>query len=165
MADQASDRIKLPRHPLTRGHIKHKLIHELARDEKTQRVLAREYGVAQSAISQFKTRYATEIAEVRADLENEFAGLWIAQKMRRLAEYQADAEEIGDARVQAIVGQDAEGEPIAVEKVDTALVRAKHAALRAVAEEMGQIPAKVNITVEPVTVRYEVVGVDPEDLK
>lgn len=166
-ADQASDRMPPGRHrrPLSRGHIKWKLIQELARQDKTQRALAREYDVAHSSITEFKQRHAAEIAEVRADLENEFAGLWIAQKTQRLAEYQTDAEEIGDARVQAIVGHDEDGEPITAEKVDAALIRAKHAALRAAAEELGQIPAKVNITIDPVTVRYEVVGVSPEDLK
>ena len=162
MARQSSER-----NPgkLSRGHVRYRLIRELASQEKTQRQLAREFGCHPSAITQFKQRHAAEIAQVRADLDNEFAGLWVTRKAERLAEYMADIERIGDGTVEVELEGGPEGATITASKVDAALIRAKQAALRAVAEEMGQIPSKVNISVEPVTLRYEVAGVDPEVMK
>ncbi len=46
--------------------------------------------------------------------------------------------------------------------VDAALLRTKHAALHAVAEELGQLKTVIDATV---SVRYEVVGVDPAALR
>lgn len=132
--------------------MKHRLLHELARGEKQRIQLAEEYGVVPSAITNFAHRHAAELEQIRRDLDNEFAGLWIAQKAARLAEYEQDVNRINDTL-------DDEERP------DTNLMRTKQAALRQVAEELGQIPSKVNLSVEPVTVRYEVVGVETEELE
>lgn len=133
-------------YPLSRGWVKHKLIHEVARKEKSTTQLAEEYGVTTSAISQFKTRHATRIAEVEQDIENAFAGLWIAQKEARLAEYQEDVDRIGDAD-------------------DPALLRIKAAMLKAVAEEMGHLPTKTSMQVEKNKVTYTIEGVDLDELR
>lgn len=132
------------RHKLSPGHIVNKLCRELAVAEKPQVQLSEEYGVSQSAISQFKARHKDRIEAIRNKLDDEFAGLWIAEKANRIAEYQADVEFIG-----------------ATTKAD--LLRVKATILKAVSEELGQLPARVNVTVtNPVT--YVVKGVDPDDL-
>jgi hypothetical protein len=132
------------RRKLTQGHIVTKLCRELAVGEKSQVQLAEEYDVAQSSISTFKKRHAERIREIQQNLDNEFAGLWIAEKANRIAEYQADVEMIGSTT-----------------KAD--LLRVKATILKAVSEELGQLPARVNVTVtNPVT--YIVKGVDVDDL-
>jgi transposase-like protein len=64
------------------------LCRELATGDVTQAALARKYGVTRSAINNFAKRHAREIDEIKEDLDNEFAGLWIADKAKRLAAYQ-----------------------------------------------------------------------------
>lgn len=131
---------------LERGWVTRKLIIELARQEKTRTKLASEYGVTTASITTFAHRHRTEIDEVKADIENEFAGLWIAQKYARIAEYQADVDAIGDT-------------------TDPDLLKVKHTALKAVAEEMGQLPARVAVNVESKTVNYTINGIDPGQLR
>jgi hypothetical protein len=138
------------RFPLERGWTKRRLIHDLARMEKTNTQLAQHYGVAQSAISQFKKRHAAEIEEVKADMENEFAGLWIARKVNRIAEYQDTVE--------SLVLMSEEG------TLDTDAARVKIQVLKAVAEEMGHLPAKTQVIVDQRRARYEIKGVDLEKL-
>lgn len=141
------------RYPLERGHVRYKLIHELARGEKTLTKLAEEYGVVHSAIIQFRDRHQTRVNEVKADIENEFAGLWIAEKRARIAEYQADVELINDSGA----GQN-------TKMADADMLRVKAAIMRAVADELGHIPSKVNINVSQ-KVTYVIEGVDPETLR
>jgi hypothetical protein len=134
------------RYPLERGWTRRRLIRELAQMEKTPAQLSREYGVSRSAMTQFAARHKREIGEVKADIENAFAGLWIAQKEARLAEYQEDAERLSESD-------------------DPELLKIKHGVLRAVAEEVGQIPSKVNINVGNRQVTYVIAGVDLDALK
>lgn len=146
---------------LERGWTKVKLIRALALGEKTQAVLADEFGVTNGAISQFKTRHQVAIADMVASIEDEMAGIWVAKKTARLAEYQQDIEDINvDLATQP--GLDSNGEAIPLPDKG-ALMNAKHRALKSVAEEMGQLPTKVQMDLT-VKARHELVGVDLEDL-
>jgi hypothetical protein len=122
---------------LERPGIRRKLIHELARGEKTQVQLADEYGVVPSSITEFKQRHVDRIAEVAQALEDEFAGLWIAQKSERLDQLQELYE-----------GDD-----------DPERVRLRKELLRAAAEELGQIPNRATINLAQ-PVRVEIAGVE-----
>lgn len=153
MAESPTEVVRRTRYPLERGHVRYKLVHELARGEKPRAQLATEYGVVPSAITQFADRHQTEIDEVKADIENEFAGLWVADKKRRIAEYQADIEIVTDA-----VG----GTPANMK--DAELMKLKATLIRAVADELGQIPARMNINVTQ-KITYSIEGVDPEALR
>lgn len=138
---------------LERGWRKVQLIQELARGEDTQESLAKKYDCTPSAMSQFKDRHLPEIEHVRRNLEDEFAALWVAKKINRLAEYEADIDAINEALL--LAGAE-----------DSAAARAaKHRALRSVAEELGALPNRLNVTGE-VTARvtYELVGVDMDKL-
>jgi transposase-like protein len=165
-------RRRFPR-PLEQGHIRWKLIRELGQQELTVTELAARYDVTPGAISQFRDRHQAEVDAVKADIENEFAGLWIASKSARLAEYAADVELINEAirtTVEAELSPAAVAEleeaGIDVGKIDAALMAAKHRALRSVAEELGHLPTKVQMQVDQVTrVHYTVAGMDPEDLR
>jgi hypothetical protein len=139
-----------PRSRLNRAAVRLPLILDLASGEKSQDALAEQYGVDQGSISRFALRFAAEIEAQRADMENKFAALWIAQKAARLAAYEDDVEAIDDHHDQPETA------------LDPALLGAKHRALRNTAEELGALRTVIDSTV---SVRYEIVGVDPEALR
>lgn len=126
---------------LERGWVKIRLLQELAAEEKTQRMLAQEFSCAASSIAEFKERHLDEIATIRRDMANELRGLWIAEKINRLAEYQQDVEDL-NAMLENTPLPDA--------------MRLKMLNLKAVAEEMGHLPAKTAINVEGASVVYRI---------
>jgi len=128
------------------------LIRELAEPKRTQRQMAADHGVTEPAITLFKQRHALEIARVRENMADKFAGLWVADKMNRIAVYEADIEAIEMM---------AQRDGATMAQAD--MLRVKGSFLRAVAEELGQLPARVNVTVTPV--EHVIIGVNPEDLK
>lgn len=123
------------------------LCRELATGDMTRAQLARKYGINRSGITRFAQRYAAEIAAIKAQLDNEFAGLWIADKAARIAAYQADLEA---SEEHATYGSHYEQ------------IRTRTAILRAVAEELGQLPPRATLTVMPVV--HVIEGVDLEQL-
>jgi hypothetical protein len=130
---------------LERGWVKHRLIRDFALGEKTGGQLAEQYGVSRTSISAFKKRNAMEIEEVRNNLADEYAGVWVAQKMARIQEYQQAAEKMAN-------GTSARNQEVLV------------SILKAVAEELGQLPARTQVQVNTANVTYEIIGIDPEDL-
>lgn len=139
---QLASQSSRPRVPLERGWARATLIRELALEEVNQAFLADKYGVSRSAITQFKHRHEVEIVEIRNNLANEYADLWVANKRNRLAELQAAAEKMAakpDAR--------------------SAEVLAK--LLKDAAEELGDLPTRTQVNVNTANVTYEVVGIDP----
>lgn len=164
---------------LSRPYTRVQLQRELALGQKTQSELAAEYGVTQSAISQFQQRWRVQIQRYREDMTDEFAGLWAAKKTARVAAYQ-DAVELLDDQIEALEtgrmvdadslrslldGEHPDG-PIML-TADTSdvlarLLKARDRALRSIAEELGQLPSRVQVTVagEKATLRLEGVDVD-----
>ena len=130
---------------LERGWVKHRLIRDFALGEKTGRQLSEQYGVSQTSITNFKRRYAMEIEEVRNNLADEYAGVWVAQKLDRIREYQEAAEKMAKGN-----------SPRNAEVLVTIL--------KAVAEELGQLPARTQVNVQNNQVTYEIVGVSPDDI-
>lgn len=130
---------------LERGWVKHRLIREFALGEKTGRELADQYGVSQTSISAFKRRHGMEIEEVRNNLADEYAGVWVAQKLARIQEYQQAAEKMATGN-----------SPRNAEVLVTIL--------KAVAEELGQLPARTQVNVSNETTVYQVVGISDDDI-
>jgi hypothetical protein len=130
---------------LERGWVKHRLIRDFALGEKTGAALAVQYGVSETSISQFKKRHSLEIEEVRNNLADEYAGVWVAQKLNRIREYQEAAEKM------------AKGDSPRNQEVLVSI-------LKAVAEELGQLPARTQVNVSQENVTYEIVGISPEDI-
>jgi len=66
--------------------------------EWSTRELAEACGTTQADISAFAERFADEVTEVRAALAGRLAietsGLWVTKRQNRLAEYQADIEDL-----------------------------------------------------------------------
>lgn len=130
---------------LERGWVRHRLIRELALGEKRGVDLAAEYGVSRTSITNFKNRYAFEIEEVRNNLADEYAGLWVARKRERIAELQQAAEKMARG-----------SSPRDAEVLVTIL--------KAASEELGQLPARTQVNVSTENVTYQIVGIDPEDI-
>lgn len=132
---------------IDRGWVKHQLIRELAVGDKTSQELGEKYGVTDGAIRMFAQRHLPTIEQVRANLDDEFAGLWLAEKKNRIAEYEGDIGVINEA----LDGQ-----------ADEKLLRTKLAVMRQSAEELGQLTQKIETSG---TVNYVITGVDPAVLK
>lgn len=130
---------------LERGWVKHRLVRDFALGEKTGGELAAQYGVSQTSISAFKKRHALEIEEVRNNLADEYAGVWVANKLARIQEYQEAAEKMAN-------GHSPRNQEVLV------------SILKAVAEELGQLPARTQVQVNTQNVTYEIVGIPTEDL-
>ena len=122
------------------------LVRELATGELTRSALARKYRVTPAAITQFAKRHATEIQEIKKNLEDDYAGLWIAQKEQRINAYQEDY----DAALDSKYGHHHEW------------IKARTQILRAVAEELGALPPRATIAVVPV--QHVIVGIDMDEL-
>lgn len=127
---------------LERPGTRRRLMTELARGEKTQAQLAREYGVVESSMTEFKQRHRDRIDEIARDIDNEFSGLWVTQKTERLDEMQTLYEGITSGEI-----------------TDLDQVKTRLDVLRKAAEELGQIPNRTTIDLaQPVEVR--IVGAD-----
>ena len=110
------------------------LCRALAVNEVTRAQLARDYGVSRPAITQFAKRHGTEIEAIKARLDDEFAGLWIADKGNRLAAYQGDYDLSAEGEYAAHYEQ----------------IRTRTQILHNVAEELGQLPPRATVAVLPV---------------
>lgn len=120
---------------------------ELATGEVTRSALARKYGVSPSYVTQFAKLYARAIDDIKANLDDDFAGLWIANQEQRILAYQTEYDLASD---QPHSGHHE-------------WIKARTAILKAVAEETGQIRGKQPTV--GVVVQHVIVGVDVEDLK
>lgn len=161
------------------GHVRTRvaLIRELAEGRRTVPELAKKYGVTDGGIRRFRDRHIEEVEHVKANLEDEFAGLLYAKKAARLAEYEHDIETANGEIANALDGRlseviklrgeqhdDATHEMEVVADVSDAVARlwrGKHRALRSIAEELGQLPSRVVVSTDDgAKVRHIVEGVD-----
>lgn len=117
--------------------------------------IAKQYGVTRAAVYMFRTRHKREIDARRAELGDRFAeitGLWIASKEERIQALQDAAE-----RIERLLSATDEAE------ADTSyvaeLTRTLAGIMHEVAEQLGQLPTRVQVQTTTV-INYEVVGVD-----
>ena len=131
-----------------RGTWEHRtLVRELASGDFTSGELAAKYDISGQAVRAFAKRHAAEIDAVRTQMEGEFTGVWIADKVSRILAHQRDYE--------AALNHD---------KADHhEWIKTRTAILHAVAEELGQLPPRATVTVVPV--QHVILGVDVEALK
>jgi hypothetical protein len=127
---------------LYRGRARLELIDLLAMGEVTHGDIARTLGCRVPDVADFAKEHAREIEEVRALLAHDIAvdstaaGLWIANKRNRLAEIQADIEDINVAIAGLMRGPDAIPGLDVGSKRHMNLLRLKLAGLKAAAEEI-----------------------------
>lgn len=145
---------------------RHALVVALAKGEKTQRQLAGEFGVLQQTISDFASRNAEEIQAVRDNSMSEYTGLALADKANRLALYEELIETLRKGTPK-VAGKDAtyvrDKDGNQVMEIDAANI---NRAVRQIAEELGALPTRVQLTGEiDVKTEYTINGVDPENLK
>jgi transcriptional regulator with XRE-family HTH domain len=131
-----------------RGYRLHNLLRDLALKELTAAQLADKYGVSTATIDNYRKRFAIEVREIQEHFEDDLAGLWIAKKRNRIAEYQKKYEDLDE-----LVGDEGQG-----------AIALQSRILRWVAEELGQLPQKVHLQASVDPVRVEVIGVNTEDL-
>lgn len=147
------------------GLKRRQVIRLLAAQEISQAEIARRFDVTDSAITQFRDKYIEEIEAVRAAMDDEFAGIAIASKVNRVAML----EEIAEKAMEPTPKIDNKGHRVM--DVDGTVVyefdgRLAAQALKQAAEEMGQLPTRLQVSGEMgVTTNYTVEGVKPEDLK
>jgi predicted transcriptional regulator len=123
------------------------LAHHLATKDITRTRMAKLYGVTTGYITQWAKLNARMIDEIRDDLDNQYASLWIASKMRRIEALQADYEETLDHKNAG----------------HFEWVRARKEIARAVAEELGDLPMRQQQVAVGGVVRFELVGVDMDE--
>jgi hypothetical protein len=124
-----------------------KLQRALATGERKRAQLARDFGVSPSYVTQFAKQHEWEIDQIKAELSNEFAGLWIASKENRILAYQSDYA--------LALGND--------KRDHHEWIKARTAILHTVAEELGQLPPRQTVTVMPVV--HIVEGIDLDQLR
>lgn len=151
------------RYYLEQGHIRLALIKSFAEGVRPA-TLARQYGVPRQTLHDFKERHKWAIAEVKKDLEAEFAGLWAANKANRVASYQDVIERLQKQIDMIMAESDVYRQPTDSEAL-TRLIKARNASLRSIAEELGALPQRIQMTVaEPVRHIIEIPGLAESDL-
>lgn len=144
---------------LTRGRSRIMLMRDLALGAEPQRDLAFKYGVTPMAVSAFADRFGAEITEIRADLESEWAGIWIADRRLRIVEIQQLVEDMND-QIAAEVTAGGLSKDVGIP-----LVKAVLAAYDQVARELGQITKPgTGHQGQPPTVIYTYGGFDAGDV-
>lgn len=119
--------------------IRLKLIRDLALSGETHDKLAEKYNVRREAISRFRKRNEDQIADCLEKAGSEFAGVLISDKATRLSVY----EDLLSAAV-------AKGDRTAAVRI-----------LRNVAEELGHLPSRMQISgAVDVHTTYSVTGPD-----
>lgn len=132
-ADAPEDDDSWRKQKWARGHRRLALIRTLAENNRTQDQIADEYGISQQSVSQFSIKYREQIEQQRANIDDAFAAIWIAQKQNRVVEYQQLVDDLA--------------EKVAEGDVDPALLRTYATLLRSVAEEMGQLPSRAVVQI------------------
>lgn len=152
------------------GGLNHRLVVRLlAAGELSQQAIADRMGVTQGAVSQFKDRYAEEIRAVAEKMDDEFAGIAIADKVARLGMYQEIAEraltptpKITNKGTVAVHVNPDTGELETIYEFDGRLAAQVG---KQAAEEMGQLVQRSQVSGDlNITTTYKIAGVDPSDL-
>jgi hypothetical protein len=107
------------------------------------------------AVGMFAARYKEDIEAKKANLDDEWAGLWIAKKEARVAVLQDMAEDMqAELEDEDYDGSTTEGRRVVM------------AALRAASEELGQLVSKADLTTkQEVKYSLKVDGLNDSDLQ
>jgi hypothetical protein len=164
---------KRARRTYIRGHARNALIHDLADRQQTYAQIAEKYGISEEAVRQHAHYHRAVIAEKSAEINDRVTGVWATEKISRMALLTHQVEEIQD-HMDALV-EEAERATEEMRKQfgpDAARVRVDYKEwcryvdlqvkiLHEIAEQMGQIPARVPAPgSSAITLQHVVAGVD-----
>lgn len=143
---------------LERGHTRVQLITDLASDSLSTDVLAAKYKCKPADIKLFSENNSFDIGEQRKaiqdGLKDEFRLLAMHNKSARIAVYEQQISMIEEY----VAWSESLGRP-----VPPNLIKLQQSALRAIAEELGQL--RTHVEVDQKIVHSVINGVNPEDLK
>lgn len=142
---------------------RNELIEKLAKGDLTQYEIAKEFGVTQGTISNFKKKHLETIERLRAGTIDKMELLWVSDKAKRVAAYQSEVEHL-DEQIDALRDEkiiDEYGMPAGDSEDLVRLYKRRDAALRSVAEELGQLPARLIIQSQR-GVKLEIEGVSAD---
>lgn len=147
------------------GRERKQLMYDLAEGNMTIAEIAEKYGKAVNTIDKFKARNLDEINQLAAGAMEYLDTLWVTRKEARVAVLQNQVERIDDA-LDLIDTEDIAKPSVRGETPPTPeLMKIQQNALRAVSEELGQLPTRAQLAIEKLQVEYNVRGVNPEDVK
>lgn len=126
---------------------RHALKRALAIGVATQQELGDQFGLSRSGVAQFARRHAAEIQDIRENMDDPFAGILLARKENRLLAYVDEVRRLDE-------------HPNADHHLWSA---ARQQAIHHIAEELGQLPPRMTVTVQPVT--HVIEGVSVDDLR
>lgn len=146
---------------LTRGRMRLELIRDLALGEWSPASIAKRLGVDTEDIVEFAEKYANDVAEVRqamaGQLAIEVSGLWIGKKQNRIAELQADFEELNEVLDEMRNGKyhptDNDGTNLGSRR-HRGILKSKMDILHAVSEELSPRGTNNNSPEDPNIVHY-----------
>jgi hypothetical protein len=146
-------------------HVREEVIAAIVAGEQGSTALARRFGVSTQSMWLFKQRHADEITTALAEVAAELREAWVAVKVERIEAMAANLALIDErlsvvtAAMTAATGEEGASPPSNEDML--ALIREHRNLLRAVAEELGQIPNKITAQVEGrQIVTYAIDGVD-----
>ena len=144
------------RYALDRTGTRERLVADLAAGESTTTELATKYGVTRQGLYSFTVRHAAEIETHRTNVAAALVDHWAAIKGLRIEALVEDLERLEGLLTGLLAPPDPEAPPADLADV-VRLVGAKRQHLRAIAEELGQIPRSIEIkgSVEVATYRIE----------
>lgn len=160
--------IRTHRGKLERGHRRTWLIVKIA-EGLPYAALAEALDVSDTAVKIFARRHAEEIIAQRQAMHEQLVSLWVAQKIHRLAAMQQDVDDINEV-VEGLLAAaqpdanpmdptEARAHPELLADLPT-WFRTKTLILRAIAEELGQLPARVQVQVAGTVATYRLEGAD-----
>lgn len=142
---------------LERGDRAIALCRELAVGELSEADLARKYDVSREAVRQFKNRHADQIADIKANLADKFAGIAMADPVK--------AAGVLSQRVFEMVDLLANPDTAARSGVQRAeMERVIASDIRTAIEIAGQLPSRMNVSVSG-SLDLQINGVALDDLK
>lgn len=133
-----------------------RLIRDLAKGEHRDAELARRYGVTRPSILEFKRRHKERIDQQRQHIDDAFASIEFADQTARVAELSSDVADIA-----ALLADPKQAARVGVGLAE--MLRAKQGALRAIAEERGQLPSRHQVQVGG-SLDVSIGGVELKDL-
>lgn len=142
-ASLPENRLPLPRSTIDREPNRSIIIRTLAQGMNDY-AAAKYFGIARETVRDFRKRHIERINALAQDAADAITGLWATQKAERVATYSQQAEDC-QRLIDELHAQAAEYKvPVNGEEI-VRLQKSQSRALRSIAEEIGGLPARVQV--------------------